>query len=62
MSLPEALRSLSKEHRVIIDVLFFRRHSVSEAACVLGIPPSAVKSRSLSALRALRDALDRLQT
>lgn len=50
MSLPDRLRD------VLIEV-YFREHSVAEAAQVLGVPPGTVKSRTYYAVRALRDAL-----
>jgi RNA polymerase sigma-70 factor, ECF subfamily len=59
MSIAKALLALNKEHRAVIDELFFRRRSVAEAASVLGISPCTVKARSISALHALRDALER---
>jgi RNA polymerase sigma-70 factor (ECF subfamily) len=58
-AVPAAMRALSKEHRAVIGELFFRRRTVTEAASVLGISPTMVKARSISALRALRDALER---
>ncbi|GLZ42990.1 sigma-70 family RNA polymerase sigma factor [Actinokineospora sp. NBRC 105648] len=54
----EAMRALSRDHRAVIAELFYRRHTVAEAAKVLGIPAGTVKSRSFYALRALRDALE----
>lgn len=54
----EAFQELREEHRVVIFELFYRRHSVSETAGLLGIPVGTVKSRSFYALRALRRALE----
>jgi RNA polymerase sigma-70 factor (ECF subfamily) len=51
----EALEKLSQPHRDVLVELYFRGHSVAEAADVLGIPQGTVKSRSYHALRALRD-------
>ncbi|MFK0252804.1 sigma-70 family RNA polymerase sigma factor [Streptomyces sp. NPDC090445] len=53
----DALNRLPPTHRDVITLVYFRGHSVSEAADVLGIPPGTVKSRSYYALRALRDIL-----
>ncbi|MBP2349026.1 DNA-directed RNA polymerase specialized sigma24 family protein [Kribbella aluminosa] len=42
---------------MIIELLY-RRQTVSESAAALRIPPGTVKSRSFSALHALRAALE----
>jgi RNA polymerase sigma-70 factor (ECF subfamily) len=52
-----ALQSLTEAHRQVLLELYFRGHSVAEAAHALEIPEGTVKSRSYYALRALRDAL-----
>jgi RNA polymerase sigma-70 factor (ECF subfamily) len=49
-ALPERLRS------VLIEI-YFRDHSVAEAAQVLGVPSGTVKSRTYYALRALHEEL-----
>ena len=53
----EALHSLSREHRAVIVETYYRGRSVAEAADVLGVPASTVKSRCYYALRALKLAL-----
>lgn len=53
----QALERLSKEHRVVLEELYFRGRSVTETADVLGIPPGTVKSRAHYALKAMRDNL-----
>ncbi|TNC27851.1 sigma-70 family RNA polymerase sigma factor [Amycolatopsis alkalitolerans] len=55
----EALQELRAEHRAVIFELFYRRHSVSETADLLGVPAGTVKSRSFYALKALRQALEK---
>ena len=54
----EAIKSLSLEHRQVLQETYFNGRTVSEAAGALGIPPGTVKSRSYYALRALRLALE----
>jgi RNA polymerase sigma-70 factor (ECF subfamily) len=53
----QALERLSREHRIVLEELYFRGRSVAEAAVSLGIPPGTVKSRAHYALKALRDNL-----
>ncbi|HET7477410.1 MAG TPA: sigma-70 family RNA polymerase sigma factor [Dermatophilaceae bacterium] len=56
----DALDRLSTAHRQVIVECFFRRHSVAEAAAVLGIPEGTVKSRTHYALRALRLTMEEM--
>jgi RNA polymerase sigma-70 factor (ECF subfamily) len=51
---------LSPEHRAVLAQVYFHGLSIVDAADVLGIPAGTVKSRSFSALRALRIAFDEL--
>ena len=53
----EALDQLSPKHREVVVELYYRGHSVTEAAKELGVPPGTVKSRSYYALRALREVM-----
>jgi RNA polymerase sigma-70 factor, ECF subfamily len=53
----EALGRVSPEHRDVLVELYYRGHSVNEAATALGIPPGTVKSRRYYALRALKAAI-----
>jgi RNA polymerase sigma-70 factor (ECF subfamily) len=53
----QALEKLSREHRIVLEELYFRGQSVTEAAASLGIPPGTVKSRAHYALKAMRDNL-----
>ncbi|RKT03051.1 RNA polymerase sigma-70 factor (ECF subfamily) [Streptomyces sp. 3211.6] len=54
MTVLGALDRLSPEHRDVLTELYYRQHSVAEAADRLGIPAGTVKSRSHYALKALR--------
>jgi RNA polymerase sigma-70 factor, ECF subfamily len=54
----DALGSLSADHRAVIVELYYKDHSVAEAARVLGVPEGTVKSRAYYALRALRAACE----
>lgn len=53
----QALEKLSRDHRIVLEELYFRGQSVTEAAVSLGIPPGTVKSRAHYALKAMRDNL-----
>jgi len=53
----DALRSLSEEHREVIEQTYLRDRTISEAAEILGIPPGTVKSRLYYGIRALREQL-----
>jgi RNA polymerase sigma-70 factor (ECF subfamily) len=53
-----ALDTLSEDHRVVLEEVYFRGRSIAEAAEALSIPPGTVKSRCYYALRALRTTLD----
>ncbi len=53
----EALTTLRREHRDVLVQLYYRGHSVTEAAQALGIPAGTVKSRSHYALRRLKTVL-----
>lgn len=54
----DALARLSPEHRAALVEVYYRGHSVAEAAQVLGVPAGTVKSRTFYALRALRLVLE----
>ena len=53
----EALRTLSRDHQVVIVELYYQRRSVAELAALLSIPEGTVRSRCFYGLRALRKAL-----
>ena len=56
----EAVSRLSIEHRAVLLECYYRGRSVAEASERLGIPEGTVKSRTHSALRALRLALEEM--
>jgi RNA polymerase sigma-70 factor, ECF subfamily len=51
----DALEQLSPEHRDVLTALYFKGHSVAEAADAAGIPSGTIKSRSYYALQRLRE-------
>ncbi|GGZ31420.1 DNA-directed RNA polymerase sigma-70 factor [Streptomyces inusitatus] len=55
MMVMEALDRLSPDHREVLLEIYFRGHTVAEAAKTLGIPAGTVKSRSHYALKSLRE-------
>ncbi len=57
-----ALPRISPDHRQVVIELYYRGHTVAEAARILGIPEGTVKSRAHHALRALRVAIGTLHT
>lgn len=54
----EALRTLRREHQVVVVELYYQRRSVAELADLLSIPEGTVRSRCFYGLRALRKALE----
>jgi RNA polymerase sigma-70 factor (ECF subfamily) len=52
-----ALASLPDRLRDVLMEIYFRDHSVAEAAETLGVPQGTIKSRTYYGLRALREAL-----
>ncbi|WP_326798183.1 sigma-70 family RNA polymerase sigma factor [Streptomyces sp. NBC_01808] len=60
--LKEAFRALSPKHREVLYETYYTGRSTREVALVLGIPPGTVKSRLYHAVRALRMALDIVET
>jgi len=54
----EALSALRPEHRRVLVEVYYRGHSVADAAKTLGIPEGTVKSRTYYALRALKLTLE----
>ena len=50
-----AMTKLSREHREIIDLVYYHEKSVDEAAQVLGIPSATVKTRMFYARKKLAE-------
>jgi RNA polymerase sigma-70 factor (ECF subfamily) len=57
LTVRSALATLSDDHRIVIELGYFRQLSQPEIADRLGIPLGTVKSRTFHALRALKVAL-----
>jgi RNA polymerase sigma-70 factor (ECF subfamily) len=53
--LRDALTKLSREHREIIDLVYYHEKSVDDAAQVLGIPSATVKTRMFYARKKLAE-------
>ena len=47
------MNKLSREHREIIDLVYYHEKSVDEAAEILGIPAATVKTRMFYARKKL---------
>lgn len=54
----EVLAELAPHHRQVLVEVYYRGHSVAEAADRLGIPVGTVKSRTYYALRQLKLLLE----
>ena len=57
----QGIQSLSPEHRVVLDLIFYQGLSLNEAAQVLNIPVGTVKSRLSYARDHLRGVLARTE-
>jgi RNA polymerase sigma-70 factor (ECF subfamily) len=57
LALLGAVETLSPEHRDVLRALYFQGRDVAEASESLGVPATAVKTRSYYALRRLREAV-----
>jgi RNA polymerase sigma-70 factor (ECF subfamily) len=55
--LQECLKSLSPEHREIIDLVYYHEKSVEEVAEIVGIPENTVKTRMFYARKRLSELL-----
>jgi RNA polymerase sigma-70 factor, ECF subfamily len=55
--LRECLKSLSAEHREIIDLVYYHEKSVEEVAGIVGIPENTVKTRMFYARKRLSEVL-----
>jgi RNA polymerase sigma-70 factor, ECF subfamily len=51
--LRECLSGLPREHREIIDLVYFHEKSIAEVAEIVGIPRNTVKTRMFSARKRL---------
>ena len=56
--LQRCLTRLSREHREIIDLVYYHEKSVQEVAEILGIPGNTVKTRMFYARRKLSELLE----
>lgn len=54
-----ALKTLSPEHRQVLELAYFEHLTQREIAEKLGIPVGTVKSRTFKALRRMKDALEK---
>ncbi len=55
--LKECLKSLSAEHREVIDLVYYHEKSVEEVAEIVGIPEATVKTRMFYARKRLSELL-----
>jgi RNA polymerase sigma-70 factor, ECF subfamily len=53
--LRQALTRLSREHREVIDLVYYHEKSVDEVAKILGLPPGTVKTRMFYARKKLAE-------
>jgi RNA polymerase sigma factor (sigma-70 family) len=53
----EALRHLSADHRTVIELAYFEGLTQTEVASQIKVPLGTVKSRTLAAMRRLRDVI-----
>lgn len=54
ITIGEAVGQLSREHRDVVDALFFQGLSLADASDLLNVPVGTVKSRGYYAIRSLR--------
>ena len=55
--LRKSLKALSPVHQQIIDLVYFQSRSIQEAAMIVGVPMSTVKTRMFYARRQLAHLL-----
>jgi RNA polymerase sigma-70 factor (ECF subfamily) len=58
--LAQALKSLSPEHRAVVELTFYEDFSYQEIAAIMGCPVNTVKTRMFYARRRLADVLAKL--
>ncbi len=56
-ALRECLKSLSPEHREVIDLVYYHEKSVEEVAKIVGVPENTVKTRMFYARKRLGELL-----
>jgi RNA polymerase sigma-70 factor (ECF subfamily) len=56
--LRRALSRLSREHREVIDLVYYHEKSVDEVAQILSVPPGTVKTRMFYARKKLAELVD----
>jgi RNA polymerase sigma-70 factor, ECF subfamily len=56
--LRRALTRLSREHREVIDLVYYHEKSVDEVAQILSVPPGTVKTRMFYARKKLAELVD----
>lgn len=56
-ALRECLKSLSPEHREVIDLVYYHEKSIEEVAEIVGIPENTVKTRMFYARKRLSELL-----
>jgi RNA polymerase sigma-70 factor (ECF subfamily) len=56
--LRRALTRLSREHREVINLVYYHEKSVDEVAQILGVPPGTVKTRMFYARKKLAESVD----
>src|SRR5262249_38772559 len=56
--LRRALTRLSREHREVVDLVYYHEKSVDEVAQILGVPPGTVKTRMFYDRKKLAELVD----
>ena len=56
--LRRALTRLSREHREVIDLVYYHEKSVDEVAQILDVPPATVKTRMFYARKKLAELVN----
>ena len=51
------IKKLSKEHRVVIDLVYYHSKSIKEVADILDVPQNTVKTRAFHARKALSNLM-----
>jgi RNA polymerase sigma-70 factor (ECF subfamily) len=56
--LRQALTALSREHREVVDLVYYHEKSINEAAGILRVPPATVKTRMFYARKRLASLVE----